>query len=251
MGSDTDTGTAATVAVGWRDGILEVTLDRPSRANALSAAVVDELGEALTSARARDARAVVLRGRGRHFCAGFDVEGALESTEGDLLLRFVRIEQVLQVLRAMSCPTFALVHGKAVGAGADIVAACSHRVLAPDATLRFPGFRFGVALGTRHLSATVGREHARRLLLTGEEIGAQDALRTGLATEIVDVDDFVGFVERELGAIADLDDAAVAAILGRTCTLRDDAGDMAALVASLARPGLHERLSAYLGAHRG
>lgn len=229
---------------------LVVTLDRPHRANAINPELTERLLEVLDLATNDGTRAVVLRGDGKHFCAGFDMEGALEQSEGDLLLRFVRIEQLLQRLRAASFLTIACVAGKAIGAGADLAAACSHRLLDPGAAMRFPGFRFGVALGTRHLASLVGTVPARELLLESREVDAPAALRLGLATALVERHRLAAEADAIIHTSAGLDGTSVAAVLDRTAPARADADDMAALVASLTRPGLRTRLARYLGADR-
>lgn len=229
-------------------GVVTVTLDRPHRANAINPELTERLLDVLDLASGDGTRAVVLRGDGKHFCAGFDMEGALEQSEGDLLLRFVRIEQLLQRLRAAPFLTIACVAGKAVGAGADMAAACSHRLLDPGAAMRFPGFRFGVALGTRHLASLVGTAAARDLLLESREVDAPSALRLGLATRLVERHRFAAEADTIIRAADGLDTVSVAAVLDRTAPARADAEDMTALVASLTRPGLHARLARYLGA---
>lgn len=230
--------------------VIWVTLDRPYRANAVNSEMTEGLLEVFDRADGDGVRAVVLRGEGRHFCAGFDMEGVLEQSEGDLLLRFVRVEQLLQRLRSAPFLTVACVAGKALGAGADIAAACSHRLLDPGATMRFPGFRFGVALGTRHLASLVGTTAARDVLLQSQEVDARTALQLGLATALVDAERFPDEVKLIVGAAAGLDGASVAMVLDRTAAERSDAEDMAALVASLTSPGLHARLTRYLEDNR-
>lgn len=232
-------------------GIREVQLDRPERANALDAMAVDHLLEEVTRAAENGTRVLVLRGRGRHFCAGFDMSGALDQSQGDLLLRFVRIEQLLQRLWAAPFVTVACVAGSAIGAGADLVAACTHRLLDPGAHLRFPGFRFGVALGTRRLARQVGTQAARDLLLSSHQIDAATAVDIGLGSRLVDADDFDTAVAELAHDSANLDRAATASLLTRTSPPADDDADMAALVNSLTRPGLHNRLASYLGNSRG
>ncbi|MFF5990003.1 enoyl-CoA hydratase/isomerase family protein [Prauserella flavalba] len=229
--------------------IVTVTIDRPRRANALDAASVERLLTAVDTAGGDGTRALVLQGAGRHFCAGFDMAGVLDSSDGDLLWRFVRIEQLLQRLRRAPFVTVACVGGKAIGAGADIVASCAYRLLDPQTTLRFPGFRFGVALGTRHLAALVGTRAARDLLLHSSEVDAATAVRLGLGSAVVAREQQQEEAERILAATGTVDVTSVAAILSRTAAVSDadDAADLAALVTSLTRPGLHDRLARYLG----
>lgn len=247
MSLQSDPRAGDVVRVECAGGVVVVTLDRPHRANAINPELTERLLEVLDLASGDGTRAVVLRGGGKHFCAGFDMTGALEQSEGDLLLRFVRVEQLLQRLRAAPFLTIACVAGKAIGAGADIAAACAHRLLDPGAAMRFPGFRFGVALGTRHLASLVGTVAARQLLLESREVDASTALRLGLATALVERHRFAAEADSIIRAADGLDSTSVAAVLDRTAPGRADADDMAALVASLTRPGLHARLARYLG----
>lgn len=130
-----------------RGPVWTVTLDRPERANALSADLVEALHAALDEADAARPDAFVLRGNARHFAAGFDLGGLERETDATLALRFLRIGTLLERLLAAPYVTVAVAEGAAVGAGADLVLACDHRLVDPSVTLRFPGSAFGVALG--------------------------------------------------------------------------------------------------------
>lgn len=130
-----------------RGAVWTVTLNRPLRANALSADLVECLHAVLDAAAADRPAALVLRGNQRHFAAGFDLAGLDRETDASLALRFLRIGLLLERLLAAPHATVAVVEGAAVGAGADLVLACDHRLVDPSVTLRFPGSAFGVALG--------------------------------------------------------------------------------------------------------
>ena len=222
--------------------IWTLTLNRPGKANALDAEKVERLLTAVAEARAAGARALILGGAGRNFCAGFDFAGYEEQSAGDLLHRFVRIEQLLQQLRRGPMVSVALARGAAHGAGADLFAACTWRVAASTARFRFPGFRFGVALGTRHLARVVGAQHARSILLTGRVVDAQEAAAIGLATRVVEpTADLASAILQESAV---LDGQAVDEILQLTGDDTEDA-DLASLVRSLARPGLHRRIAQF------
>jgi enoyl-CoA hydratase len=131
-----------------RGPVWAVTLDRPERANALSADLVEALHGALDEADASGPHTLVLRGNARHFAAGFDLGGLARETDATLAWRFLRIGALLERLLAAPYTTVAVAEGAAVGAGADLVLACDHRLVAHGVTLRFPGSAFGVALGT-------------------------------------------------------------------------------------------------------
>src|SRR5262245_25288191 len=101
----------------------ELVLNRPDRAHALDAALVEALLAAIEQAASTGVRLLTLRGEGRHFCAGFDFSDLDRQSDGDLLHRFVRIEQLLQALHHAPMTTLALCHGIAFGAGGDRVPA--------------------------------------------------------------------------------------------------------------------------------
>jgi len=142
-------------------GVRTLTLNRPDKANALSDSLVRRVHELLDQV-GDETRVLVIAGAGRNFCGGFDFDDHEAQSEGDLLLRFVQINELLARLRQLPCATLAWVHGAAFGAGADIACACAFRLGTMRARFRFPGFQFGVALGTRRLIALIGaRGHMR------------------------------------------------------------------------------------------
>ena len=109
------------VTVDVRDDVTIVTLARPDKANALSGEMSDGIRDAIHAATADGARAVVLRGDGRHFCAGFDFGNFEALTDGDLALRFLQVEEMLQAVFYAPMPVLALVQGRAVGAGSCLL----------------------------------------------------------------------------------------------------------------------------------
>src|SRR3546814_4977267 len=84
-------------------------------------------------------------------------------SEGDLVLRLIRIETLLQTVWHLPFPTLALARGRVFGAGADLFCACSRRVAEPGTSFRMPGLGFGIVLGTRRLMARVGADAARSI----------------------------------------------------------------------------------------
>lgn len=137
--------------------VWTVTFDRPHRANALSSELVEDLHRVLDEAEVVRPQALVLRGNDRHFAAGFDLDGLAEETDASLALRFLRIGLLLERLLAAPYRTAAVAEGAAVGAGADLVLACEHRLVDPRVTLRFPGSAFGVVLGATRRAELAGR----------------------------------------------------------------------------------------------
>ncbi|HLW28792.1 MAG TPA: enoyl-CoA hydratase/isomerase family protein [Kiloniellales bacterium] len=222
-----------------------LTLNRPDRLNALNASLVEALMEALRAAAADGTRLCVFRGSGKGFSGGFDFGGLDEMSDGDLVLRFLRIEQLLQAVWSAPFSTLALVHGACFGAAADLVSSCSRRIATPDARFRMPGLRFGVVLGTRRLAAVVGMDKARRLLESSSVFDASQALENGFLQELAEVDAWPEVTERVSAETTALPPAAQRALLAETRDERSDA-DLAALARSVAEPGLRARMQAYL-----
>lgn len=181
----TDSRPGDGVRVVTRGRVRYVTLDRPDRANALDDRTVATLRATLDDAVADDVRAVVLQSTGRAFCAGFDMGDLTAATDGDLTLRFLRVGELLEALYAAPLVTVACVQGPAIGAGADLVAACDHRIAEPAASFGFPGAAFDIVLGTRRLANLVGGATAVDLVSSGRRARVEEAVGTGLVTEAV------------------------------------------------------------------
>lgn len=226
-------------------GTLTLTLDRPEKMNALSAPLVEALIAEVTAASSRGVRLLVLRGTGKNFSAGFDMGGYEEQSEGDLVLRFIRIEQLLQAVRHAPFDTLALAHGRNFGAGADLFGACARRVAAPEATFRMPGLRFGVVLGSRLLASRVGAERARQVLQVSQTFNAAQALEWGFATDVASQEHWEPVLVKARSASSALPPAAAARLFAVTAGDDRDA-DLAELARSAAEPGLKARIAAYL-----
>jgi enoyl-CoA hydratase/carnithine racemase len=237
------TGTAPVLAE-WKDGAATLWLERPERGNALGPDLVEALDGAIDSALAAGARMIVLRGRGRNFCTGLDLSDLETTTEGDLALHLIRIELLLQKVSALPVASMAVAAGRVFGAGADLFAACDHRLALAGASFAFPGPAFGLVLGTGRLAGLVGDGAARRLLLAGAPVGADEALSLGLASAVLEEEALPAAIEAAGRAAARLDAPTVAALHART-RRADDAADLAALARSVARPGLKRRIQEY------
>lgn len=224
--------------------VTRLTLNRPQKANALSAALVEALIDAVEYAAIDGTRLLIIDGAGPHFCAGFDFTDVQAQSEGDLALRFIRIETLLQALYHAPCETLALAHGRVFGAGADIVASCGTRIAAPGTTFRMPGLRFGVVLGTRRLVHRVGADRAREILSTSRTFDATEALDSGFLTGIAAAEEWPSLVSRAQSAAEALAPAAAAALHRRT-VIDSRSEDMAELARSVSTPGLQERIRRY------
>lgn len=223
--------------------VATVWLDRPERGNALSAAAVEALSGSVAAALAQPAvHTLVFRGRGKHFCTGFDLSGIEGETDRSLRARFVALERVLQAVWHAPVRTVAFATGRTWGAGADLFASCDIRACAPDATFRFPGSAFGIVLGTRRLAELVGWDRARPLVTEGAMLEAPAALCAGLVTDLVqgDADDWLGV--RCLGPAADRETLAA---IRAACRPDHRDEDLETLDLSASRPGLKERIERY------
>ncbi|WP_394823315.1 enoyl-CoA hydratase family protein [Pendulispora albinea] len=182
------------------DGVATLTLSRPDRLNSLTFDVYRELGDTLEVMNAHDeVRSVVLTGAGRAFCSGGDVEdiiGELFARDMQGLVAFTRATgRLIANIRKLRRPVIAAVNGVAVGAGAVIALACDVRICSEKAKF---GFIFpqvglcGADMGAAYLlPRVVGLGHASELLFTGDIIGAEHALRIGLANRVVPAEDCV------------------------------------------------------------
>jgi len=232
------------VTVGRAGDTTRVTLSRADKANALNPEMVEALLDAVNVSMTDGTRLLVLDAEGRHFCAGFDLSHLDSVSEGDLTLRFVHIETLLQTLYHLPFPTLALAKGRAMGAGADIFCACSRRIAAPETRFRMPGLAFGIVLGTRRLAARIGDEAARRIQNETRTFDAAEALALGFATETAEEADWPARIAEAESAAATLSSEATRALFA--ATVRDSrAQDMADLAASASRPGLKARIQAY------
>jgi enoyl-CoA hydratase/carnithine racemase len=222
-------------------------LNRPEKANALNEAMVDALIDAIAQAEDGNTRLLILDAAGKNFCAGFDLSDIAERSDGDLVLRFIRIENLLQKLYSLPFPTLALAKGRAMGAGADVFCACSQRIAAPGTTFRMPGLAFGIVLGTRRLVSRVGVDTAREIQNETRAFDADEAKDIGFATRLAAEDEWPMIIDGASTAARTLQSDATRALFNATAQdTRTE--DMADLVLSAAKPGLKDRIQRYIDA---
>ncbi len=175
-------------------GIATITLDRPDRLNALTFEVYAELRDLFPAlVHHEPVKAIVITGEGRGFCSGGDVEaiiGELLKQDIPTLLAFTRMTGALIAnIRAVPKPVVAAINGVAAGAGAVIALASDFRIAATDASLAFLFTRVGLAgadMGSAYLlPRVVGLARATELLMLGDRISADEALRIGLVNKVV------------------------------------------------------------------
>ena len=176
------------------DGVATITFNRPDKLNALTFEAYADLRDLLAELPLRgDARVVVLRGEGRGFCSGGDVEeiiGELQKMEVAELLAFTRMTgATTKAIRECPLPVIAAINGIAAGAGSVLALAADLRLLADSASFAFLFTRVGLAgadMGSAYLlPRIVGLGRASELLLLGDKVDAETAYRIGLANEVV------------------------------------------------------------------
>lgn len=167
-----------------------LVLNRPERANAINGELVRRLTEEIADSYSDQTKLLIIRGEGKHFCSGFDRDPEAFKNAASRSMLGVDIESMLQLLAGAPCVTLAHIHGAAVGAGADIAVACDYRCATPDASMAFPGFNLiGVSLGNSRLAQRIGPDQAMKMILQARRIGAWDAVKMGLVTNIVGLED--------------------------------------------------------------
>jgi len=188
-------------------GVGTVTLDRPGKLNALTFEAYADLRDLLAELPHRgDTRVLVIRGSGRAFCSGGDVNeiiGATLSMSSDELLAFTRMSgEVIREMRDCPVPVIAAVHGMAAGAGAVIALAADFRVCTPAARFAFLFTKVGLSggdMGAAYLlPRLVGLGHATRLLMLGDTVTAEEAARIGLISFLAEPDAF----DQEVASLA-------------------------------------------------
>lgn len=193
------------------DGIGTVTLDRPGKLNALTFEAYADLRDLLAELPHRgDTQVLVIRGSGRAFCSGGDVNeiiGATLAMSPDELLAFTRMSgEVIREMRDCPVPVIAAVHGMAAGAGAVIALAADFRVCTPAARFAFLFTKVGLSggdMGAAYLlPRLVGLGHATRLLMLGDTVNAEEAERIGLVSLLAGKDTFDDEVSALAGRLA-------------------------------------------------
>jgi enoyl-CoA hydratase/carnithine racemase len=170
-------------------GVARVTLNRPEQFNALSMAMLDALEAVLGELAAdRSVRVIVIAANGRAFCPGHDLKEMLaQRSEAFVHGLFEKCCRVMLALNDLPQPVIARVHGIATAAGCQLVAACDLAVAAEEARFATSGINFGLFCATPAVPVSRGlpRKHALEMLLTGDFIDAQTALRWGLVNRVV------------------------------------------------------------------
>lgn len=170
--------------------VRRLTMNRPDALNALNGELLEALSDAVRAAGHDDSVSVVIvRGAGRAFCAGYDLNEDAEGGEHDA--RYWHEELALsteRMLELTDCPkpTIAQVHSYCLAGGTDLMLACDLAVVADDAKFGYVDIRFGSGVVSMFLPWIVGVRRAKEMLFTGEDrVSADEALRIGMVNRVV------------------------------------------------------------------
>ncbi len=180
------------VHVSIEDKVATLTVDHPP-ANALSDAVLSDIGAAIDSAGADDTvKAIVITGAGRFFIAGADInqlDKVKNAAEGEKLA--VNGQRVLDKIEQSAKPVICAINGMALGGGCELAMACHIRIASEAAKFGQPEINLGIIPGfggTQRLTRIVGPSKATELILTGDMVDAEEARRLELVNAVVPAD---------------------------------------------------------------
>ncbi len=172
------------------DRVATVTINRPEKLNALNAGTKSELKSVFTQIKSdASVDVVILTGAGeKSFVAGTDI-GELTALDGESGKEFsAKGQEVFDLIENLGKPVIAAVNGYALGGGCEIALACHIRIAAENARFGQPEVNLGIIPGyggTQRLARLVGRGRAMEMILTGNPVDAQEALRIGLVNKVV------------------------------------------------------------------
>jgi enoyl-CoA hydratase len=196
--------------------VRRLTLNRPEQLNAMTAELCEELHAALRAIAAeRACRAVILTGAGRGFCAGLDLHGYGAAPENDgsdeprnRLANQEHMSRLILALRELPQPVIAAVNGPSAGFGLALALGCDIRLAAVEAVFRVAFINIGVSncdMGTSWLlPRLIGASRSHELMLTGRRVDAEEALRIGLVSDVVEQDALPARALAAAGQIAEL-----------------------------------------------
>lgn len=171
-------------------GVYVLTLNRPKALNALNAATLDEIADAVARVAAdAAARVLLVTGAGdKAFVAGADISAMQAMSVLDAHAFSEKGQRVMQAIEALPMPAIALVNGYALGGGCELAMACDWIIASDRASFGQPEVNLGIPPGfggTQRLARLVGRARALELVTTGRQVKADEALRIGLVNHVV------------------------------------------------------------------
>jgi enoyl-CoA hydratase len=183
-----------------KDSIARITFNRPTVLNALNRKTIEELGECLNAARHDDTvRVLILTGAGeKAFVAGADINELAKQTPVNGKEFALFGQEVIHRLETIGKPSIAAINGFALGGGCEVALACTMRIASKNAKLGQPEVKLGILPGyggSQRLPRLCGKGVAQELILTGEMITADEALRIGLVNRVVELSELLATAE--------------------------------------------------------
>lgn len=178
------------------EGIAFITINRPTALNSLNVKLIAELKETFLSLKdSEEVKAIILTGKGKAFVAGADIAEmhTLNPIEGRAMM--VKGHELMDLIENMEKPVIAAVNGFALGGGCELAMACDIRIASEKAKFGQPEVNLGIIPGfggTQRLPRLVGKGMAKYLIMTGEIISADEALRIGLVERVVPAEELIG-----------------------------------------------------------
>jgi enoyl-CoA hydratase len=183
-----------------KNQIAYIAFNRPKVLNALNRQTVEELGDALNRVRDDTAvRVLILTGAGeKSFVAGADINELAQRTPVDGKDFSLFGQEVFHRLEMMGKPSIAVINGFALGGGCELALSCTMRIASKNARLGQPEVKLGIIPGyggSQRLARLCGKGVAHELILTGEMISADEALRIGLVNHVVEPSELISTAE--------------------------------------------------------
>lgn len=193
------------IEITGRERLALITINRPEVRNALNAETLKEIAAALKELEQDDAvGCIVFTGKGeKAFAAGADIGQLIQKTALDALSNN-GMQGIYDIIENCSKPTIAMINGYALGGGCELAMSCDIRIASSNAKFGLPELNLSIipgAGGTQRLSRLVGKGKALEMILTGKIIGADEALRINLISEVVEQDQLFKKVEDVAGQI--------------------------------------------------
>ena len=203
-----------TIKLNQKQHIAWITLDRPDKHNAINEIMLEELSEAIDILEEdANVRCVVIAGDGeRAFSAGADLMELRKLTPETAKEFSVKGQQVFSKLEGLSKPVVAAIVGYALGGGLELALACDFRVAADNAELGCPEIKLGFIPawgGTQRLPLIVGVTEAKRLIMLGERVQADEACKMGLVDKVVPLKELEAEAEALAQRLCELPPAAL------------------------------------------
>ena len=182
-----------TLQVDLSDGVLNVTLDRPEVHNAFNDQLIAEAIDLFSNIDTNAARVIVLKGTGRNFCAGADLNWMsrmVSYTRDENIRDSALLAKMFALMNECPLPVVGRSQGAAIGGGVGLVAVCDVAITTSTTQFGLSEVKLGIlpAVISPYVIAKIGQTHARALFLTGERFDAERALRIGLVHRVVEND---------------------------------------------------------------